>query len=302
MREEEIGSEIVEHEVVDPWEGVLFAPAAGSTAGVVVLAGSSGRVERRRARLLAQQGLVALAVRWFGGPGGPAGICEIPLETFVAAVDLLRSRGVERVGVLGVSKGAEAALLTAVREPRVDVVVAVSPTALVWCNVGPGLDGRRHPYRSSWTWRGRPLPFVPLDDSWRPAEEDGGPVSVRGWYDLSERTFATRLEAAAIPVEQARADLVLVAGGDDAMWSSLRYAEQLAARRRAAGAPVRLVTHADAGHRPRFPGEDAAESSRAFRHGGTPHADALLGELAWAPVLDALRPPRDRSVVGQQAR
>jgi hypothetical protein len=302
MREEEIGSEIVEHEVTDPWEGVLFAPAAGSAAGVVVLAGSSGRVERRRARLLAQQGLVALAVRWFGGPGGPAGICEIPLETFVAAVDLLRSRGVERVGVLGVSKGAEAALLTAVREPRVDVVVAVSPTALVWCNVGPGLDGRRHPYRSSWTWRGRPLPFVPLDDSWRPAEADGGPVSVRGWYDLSERTFATRLEAAAIPVERARADLVLVAGGDDAMWSSLRYAEQLAARRRAAGASVRLVTHADAGHRPRFPGEDPAESSRAFRHGGTPHADALLGKLAWEPVLDALRPPRDRSVAGRQAR
>ncbi|WP_053847307.1 acyl-CoA thioester hydrolase/BAAT C-terminal domain-containing protein [Streptomyces sp. NRRL B-24085] len=291
MREGESTSEIVEHEITAPWEGVLLEPAAGGTAGVVVLAGSSGRVERRRARLLAEQGLVALAVRWFGGPGGPPGICEVPLETFVAAVDLLRSRGVERTGVLGVSKGAEAALLTAVREPLVDVVVAVSPTALVWCNVGPGRDGRRHPYRSSWTWRGRPLPFVPLDDSWRPPEEDGGPVSVRDWYDLSERTFADRLEAAVIPVERARADVLLVAGGDDAMWSSLRYAEHLAARRRAVGAPVRLVTHADAGHRPRFPGEGPAESSRAFRYGGTPHADALLGELAWAPVLDALRPP-----------
>jgi dienelactone hydrolase len=298
-----IGEAVVEREVTDPWEGVLFEPVAGSAAGVVVLAGSSGRVDRRRALLLARQGLVALAIRWFGGPDGPAGICEIPLETFVAAVDLLRSRGVERVGVLGLSKGAEAALLTAVREPRVDVVVALSPTALVWCNVGAGLDGRRHPYRSSWTWRGRPLPFVPLDDSWRPAEEDGGPVSVRGWYDLSERTFAGHLEAAAIPVERARADVLLVAGGDDAMWPSLRYAEQLAARRRAAGAPVRLVTHADAGHRPRLPGEDPAESSGTFRYGGTPQADALLGELAWAAVLDALRPPRGgRSVSGQQSR
>ncbi|MEU1474028.1 acyl-CoA thioester hydrolase/BAAT C-terminal domain-containing protein [Streptomyces sp. NPDC005760] len=281
---------VTEHEVTAPWEGVLLEPAGGSRAGVLVLAGSSGRVDRRRARLLARQGLVALALRWFGGPGQPAGICEIPLETFVAAVDLLRSRGVERVGVLGVSKGAEAALLTAVHEPLVDVVVAVSPTALVWCNVGPGLDGRRHPYRSSWTWQGRPLPFVPMDDTWRrPREQADGPVAIRGWYDLSERTFATRLDAAAIPVERARADVLLIAGGDDAMWPSLRYAEQLAARRRAAGAPVHLITHPDAGHRPRFPGEGPAESSPSFLYGGTPDADALLGELAWAPVVDALR-------------
>lgn len=182
-------------------------------------------------------------------------------------MDLLRSRGVERVGVLGVSKGAEAALLTAVHEPLVDVVVAVSPTALVWCNVGPGPDGRRHPYRSSWTWRGRPLSFVPMDDSWRPAETDG-PVSVRGWYDLSESTFDQRLDAAAIPVEKARADVLLVAGGDDAMWPSLPHAERLAARRRAAGTTVRLVTRPDAGHRPRFPGEDPAEASQTFLYGG----------------------------------
>lgn len=292
MRDGESVSEIVEHEVTAPWEGVLVEPAASSGAGVLVLAGSSGRVDRRRARLLAQQGLVALAIRWFGGPGQPAGICEIPLETFVAGVDLLRSRGVERVGVLGVSKGAEAALLTAVHEPLVDVVVGVSPTALVWCNVGPGLDGRRHPYRSSWTWRGRPLPFVPLDDSWRPAERADGPVAIGGWYDLSERTFAPHLAAAAIPVERARADVLLIAGGDDAMWPSLRYAEQLAARRRAAGGSVHLLTRADAGHRPRFPGEGPAESSPTFRYGGTPRADALLGELAWAPVVDALRRPR----------
>ncbi|MFJ8780152.1 acyl-CoA thioester hydrolase/BAAT C-terminal domain-containing protein [Streptomyces sp. NPDC102476] len=292
MRDEESASEIVEHKVTAPWEGVLLEPAVGSCAGVLVLAGSSGRVDRRRARLLAQQGLVALAIRWFGGPGQAAGICEIPLETFVAGVDLLRSRGVERVGVLGVSKGAEAALLTAVHEPLVDMVVAVSPTALVWCNVGPGLDGRRHPYRSSWTWRGRPLSFVPMDDSWRPAERADGPVAIGGWYDLSERTHATHLDAAAIPVERARADVLLIAGGDDAMWPSLRYAEQLAARRRTAGRSVRLLTRADAGHRPRFPGEGPADPSPTFRYGGTPRADAMLGDLAWGPVVHALRPPR----------
>ncbi|MFF0630847.1 hypothetical protein [Streptomyces sp. NPDC004296] len=40
-------------------------------------------------------------------------------------------------------------------------MVAISPNALVWCNVGPGLDGRDRPWRSSWTWQGLPLPFIP---------------------------------------------------------------------------------------------------------------------------------------------
>ncbi|MEU0407726.1 acyl-CoA thioester hydrolase/BAAT C-terminal domain-containing protein [Streptomyces griseorubiginosus] len=281
--------EVVERELTDPWEGIVAAPARGSRVGVLVLAGSSGRVERERVRLLAGQGMTAVSIRWFGGPGQPPGICEVPLETFTAAVDLLRANGAERVGILGTSKGAEAALLTSVHDPRVDAVVALSPTSRIWCNVGPGRDGAARPYRSSWTWRQRPLPFVPLDDSWTPADSDGGPVAIRGWYELSERTFAHRLAAADIPVERARADLLLVAGGDDAMWPSLPFAEQLAARRDAAGAPVRLIARRDAGHRPRLPGESPAQASPRFRYGGTPEADALLGAAAWPHLLDLLR-------------
>lgn len=290
--------DVTDLELNDPWEGVLSAPARGSETGVLVLAGSSGRIERERVRLLAEQGMTALSIRWFGGPGQAPGICEIPLETFTAAIDLLQRHGARRLGILGSSKGAEAALLTAVHDPRVDVVVAQSPTSRVWCNVGPGLDGLHLPYRSSWTWQGQALPFVPLDDSWVPAETDGGPVAVRGWYERSERTFADRLPAAAIPVDKARADLLLVAGGDDAMWPSLPFAEQLAERRRSVGATVRLITRPDAGHRPRFPGESPAPASSRFRYGGTPEADALLGAAAWPHVLDALRGSRARATHG----
>ncbi|MGI5048280.1 acyl-CoA thioester hydrolase/BAAT C-terminal domain-containing protein [Streptomyces sp. JAC25] len=128
-----------------------------------------------------------------------------------------------------------------------------------------------------------------MDNSWQAAEQADGPVAIRGWYELSERTYARRLDAAAIPVEKASADILLVAGGD-AMWPSVRYAEQLAARRRAADALVHLVTRGDAGHRPRFPGEGPAAPSKTFAYGGTARSDALLGEAAWAPILGLLHP------------
>lgn len=280
--------DVAEHELNHPWEGVLVAPAHGSDVGVLVLAGSSGRIEHERARILAQQGIIALSIRWFGGPGQSPGICEIPLETFTAAVDFLTACGARRIGIIGVSKGAEAALLTSVHDPRVDVVIAVSPTSRVWCNVGPGLDEEERPYRSSWTWQGQPLPFVPMDDSWTPVNPGSGPVALRGWYELSEQSFAHLLPQAEIPVDRARADLVLVAGGDDAMWPSLRFAEQLAERRRSAGTAAHLITRHDAGHRPRFPGESPAPASPHFLYGGTPGADAFLGEAAWSHILDRL--------------
>jgi len=218
--------ELTERELAVPGEGVLVSPASGSDTGLLVLAGSSGRVERERARILAAKGALALALRWFGGPGQPPGICEIALETFTAAVDLLEREGARRIAILGVSKGAEAALLTAVRDARVAAVIALSPTSRVWCNVGPGRDGAQHPYRSSWTWRGRPLPFVPMDDSWAPDRTGDGPVAIRGWYEQSERVFGQLLGPAGIPAERTRA-----------AWPHILLALGLSSEQRPAGRP-----------------------------------------------------------------
>jgi hypothetical protein len=276
---------IIERAVTQPFEGVLVEPAGDSSVGLLVLAGSSGRVDADRCRILARSGIMALSIRWFGGVGQAPGICEIPMETFVAAIDLLKARGVGRIGVLGVSKGAEAALLLSVRDRRVDVVVALSPTSVAWANVGPGADGVTFPRRSSWTWRGEPVPFVPYDEDWTRV---GDPVAYRTHYEQSVRAFPDAARRAAIPIEQCTAEVVLVAGGDDQMWPSLAFAQELASRRASAGHPVMLVTSTDAGHRPRLPSEGPAARSDRFDYGGTPEADAALGAQAWPHILAVL--------------
>ena len=94
-------------------QGTLLTSERPGGLGVIVAAGSSGRVDVDRARLFASQGAVALALRWFGGNDQPPGICEVPLETFTAAVDELVQSGCNRLAFVGTSKGAEAGLLTA---------------------------------------------------------------------------------------------------------------------------------------------------------------------------------------------
>ncbi|WP_330272105.1 hypothetical protein OG205_34590 [Lentzea sp. NBC_00516] len=281
--------DIVEQEITGVVQGVLVRPATGSRAGVLVLHGSYGPGTLDRCRLLARAGLTALGLRWYGGEGQPPGICEVPLETFSAGLDLLQAEGGERLSALGLSKGAEAALWLSVLDQRIAAVVALSPPSVTWANLGAGTDGQSHPWRSSWTWRGEPLPFVPRDKIWEPKPREDGLVSLRGWYEHSRELYPDHYEAAAIPAENTKAELVLVAGGDDQTWPSLPAARTLRDRRLATGLPTVLVERPAAGHRPRLPGEEPASPSTYLCYGGTDADDAALGAAAWPHVLNALR-------------
>ena len=259
----------------------VFGPYAGET-GVVVLGGSSGRVDTDRAGLFAEAGAKALALQWFGGAGQSPGICEIPLETFCDATDYLIAQGCRRIVFVGTSKGAEAALLTAILDPRVNAVVAISPSSVVWGNIGRGKDGMEWPERSSWSWKGKPLDFVPADPAWERNYRDGL-VSYRSFFEKCLTTNEEILPRARIPVEKAAAELLLVAGGDDALWPSERFAREVARSRKDSGRQVSLVVDPEAGHRVLLPGEATPRSSLRA-HGGTDAADARLGRAAWEAI------------------
>lgn len=276
-------------------QGILLVPSEPAGLGVIVLGGSSGRIDVDRARLFAQRGAHAIAQRWFGGTRQTPGICEIPVEVFARAVDRLQRLGCSEIAIVGVSKGAEGALLASVHDPRIDVVIAFSPSSVVWANSGVGADGAGWPLRSSWTFGGAPLPFVPYDVSQLPAQSDG-PVPYRAYHETSLRVFADRVPEAAIPIERTRAKVLLVAGRDDALWPSDWFAERLAERRRAAGLSVTVVIEDDAGHRTLLPGETTPRSVINL-HGGTDEADARLGTRAWEAILAML--PRLRRHCGE---
>ncbi|GAA2740834.1 acyl-CoA thioester hydrolase/BAAT C-terminal domain-containing protein [Terrabacter aerolatus] len=270
-------------------DGVLVEPAhGGNGTGVLVLSGSSGRVERDRARLLARAGVsAALTYRWFGGDGRPAAIWEYPLEAFAPAVASLAER-CDRVVLLGVSKSAEAFLLYAADDPAVDAVVALAPSHVAWANVGPGPDGALRPQHSSWSRAGRPVPFVPYDDA---AEPVGDPPAYAPVYEQSLRTHADLVAAATIPVERFFGDVLLVAGGDERVWPSVGFAQAVRARREALDLPTTLVTHPAAGHRVVLPGEPVAAGGQPMARGGTEAADRALGERAWPEIRRVLELP-----------
>ncbi|MEZ2132969.1 MULTISPECIES: acyl-CoA thioester hydrolase/BAAT C-terminal domain-containing protein [unclassified Sinorhizobium] len=269
-------------------QGTLLIPKQSSEWGVLVLGGSSGHVDVERAALFADLGAISLALRWFGGDGQVPGICEVPLEVFTNAIARLQEAGSRRIAIIGTSKGAEAALLVAARDKRVEALFAISPTSVVWGNIGPGWDGVTWPERSSWTWKNEPLPFVPADPSWRKEYKDGL-ISYRGLFEYCLEHFASHVPAATIPVELSAARTVVIAGGRDALWQSDFFARSIAQRRQMFGKEVELVYDSDAGHRVLLPGETRPRSS-LHAHGGSDEADARLGRVAWKVITQVLLP------------
>ena len=259
-------------------EGVRFAPDHPTGVGVLILAGSSGRVDAERARLLAEQGALAESVRWFGGPGQNPGPWEIPIELFLDRIDSLAADS-NRIVVVGSSFGAEAALLVGAHRARVDAVAAFAPTDVVWAGVRP--DGRQ---TSHWTLAGEPIPFVPFDRTWT---SDTDPPEFRGLYATSREVAPDRTAAAAIPVERIR-ELLVVAGDDDRVWDSVNHARRIVARRHRAGLPTTVVEHLQAGHRALLPGESAPVSGHRMARGGSAAADARLGAMAWQALIRLL--------------
>jgi hypothetical protein len=268
-------------------QGAILKPAAQTGWGVVVLAGSSGRVDVARARLFAGLGTVCIALRWFGGERQPPGICEVPLEVFTRATDRLIQEGCGRVAYVGTSKGAEAALLIATDDPRIRVVAAISPSPVVWANIGPGVDGVARPQRSSWTRGGVPLPFVRYDETWRPEMREGL-VTYRRLYERSLQIGADNLSAATIPVEKAQAEIILLRVVTTHYGHRTCSQNEIAEPLASAGKNATLIHHPNAGHRLLFPSETTPRSNQ-HAHGGSDEADAELGRSAWDAISARLR-------------
>ena len=268
--------------------GVVYQPEDGPGPPVVVLSGSGGGIPEEYARKLAEYGLTAFGLGYFGAPGLPPALVEIPVEMLGRGIDRFGAEfGDGRpVGVMGSSKGAELALVLAShRGDTVGPVVAVAPSCVVWY----GLDRSdvTSMSRSSWTWRGSPLPFLAYREDQLPLTGPDG-VRIDVCYDLSQYD-PDAIELASIPIERAQGPILLLSGDDDHMWDSAGMAARLVRRaaERETSTVVESVVYAGAGHaflhREFFPNVDA-RGRPVWDFGGTSASDGTAAGDAWPRI------------------
>ena len=141
-------------------------PSHASTPAVLIVAGSLPGHDPALAEQLASSGFPALAIGYWGEPGLPPSLQNIPLEYFATALRwLAKQPGVDprRIVALGISRGGEAALLLGVSFPEL-----VHGT--ITCSGGDRNFGGV-PDGAAWTLGGKPLPLAPIA-----VEKISGPV------------------------------------------------------------------------------------------------------------------------------
>jgi dienelactone hydrolase len=272
-------------------------PDTARHPAVIVLGGIEGGIPSESFGF-ARQGYAAFSVAYFGAAPLPNVIERIPVERVSRAIDWLRDRpevDPSRIGIVGIAKGSELALLAAVRDPRIKSVAVISPTAYVW--FAPKFDG--NPDRSSWTVANGEVPYIPIDErgenNLARASQTGGTYQFRDLYDASlAGANADTVAKATIPVERIAGPLLCMAGDDDREWDAAGACKLIAARRKAAGRDARDRTEIEqgAGHALVLGGRPAPETVAAgrmtLRLGGNPAANARFGADAWNRTLEFL--------------
>jgi dienelactone hydrolase len=290
----------------DGLAGFLYYPAEGGPfPGIILLGGSEGGVSEARARAFASHGFAALTLAYFGYPNLPDELVDIPLETFDRAVAWMKSQPKVKpdgLGIVGGSKGGEAALLAASRNEDFRAVVALTPAAHSWEGHTMRFFSPDYQPVASWTLNGRPIPYIPFKVSreekeiYRKGEMPSFLPFFRGGLAQADPAL---IEKAAIPVEKIRAPILLVSGTDDQIWPSGDSCSTIVARLKKAGFPyeVKHVILEKGGHNAVIPLLITANHGLLIdgeQSGGTPQADAQGGYRSWAETLAFLHRHLDR--------
>lgn len=282
IRRRAVGADVKVTRVnADGLVGVFYEPpGAERHPAVMVLGGSGGGIPPASgvAGGLASRGYAAFALAYFGAGTLPRALENIPLEYFGTALHWLAEQpsvDPHRIGVVGASRGAEAALLIGSLYPEVRAVVAYMPSDVIW----PGCCNRPPP--PAWTLRGRPLAPAPM------------PVGM-GMRGMGGR-MSFGAQRPEIPVDRINGAVLLFSGKDDGVWPSAAMAERVNARldRAHFKYPHESIVYEHTGHAIARPYASTMAlnqrrhplTGQVMHVGGTPEGTAKAQEDSWRRVL-----------------
>ena len=221
----------------DGFYGELLLPEEDRYPGkaLICFSGSDGGIELSRmlAGVFQAHGLTTLALAYVLEEGLPKQFSRIPVDFLERAAKRLHDMGYEKVGLWGISKGAELALTAGSLLPGlVNAVIAVAPMNTV-CQGFVKDRGVSFVPGSSWSFHGTEIPYTPYETEkfplWQILRKSirAGEITM---YDLYLPLVRRPVPAAVIQVEKITGPILLISSKMDTMWPSELAAKQIIQR------------------------------------------------------------------------
>ncbi len=210
-------------------EAILYTGNSKSQPLVVGLGGSEGgnawasdRWKKTRDTFL-EKGYAFLAIGYFGCEGTPAILDKIAIDDIYAAIQAAKMNNKidsKKVAIIGGSRGADLALLLGSYYKDINAVVAMSPSHAVF----PGHT--QEFITSCWTFNGKELPFIPLNDEAIPflMKRD-----LRGTFEAMMKDSIAE-EKSLIKVENINGSVLLLSATKDEIIPAVAMGEKMMLR------------------------------------------------------------------------
>lgn len=211
----------------------LYLPATASPGNpaplLVFLGGSEGGMSMTNSRSTQERqqyldaGFALLVIGYFGLPGTPTGLDRIELSGIIEAINNTTKKPAikaEKLAVIGVSKGAELALVLASQFHQFSTVISVVGSDVVFGSP------EWYSTSSSWSWQQQPLAFLPFTMKSAAALTQG---DYRRGHEIAMQD-QERYQQAKIPVEQMKADVLFISGTADELWPSSEMSDRMMSR------------------------------------------------------------------------
>lgn len=207
----------------------IFYPTSTKDKAMIIISGSDGGIKwaQNIAEIFSSKEITSLAVAYWGIEGTPKKLSLVPIETIQSAVYWLYEQGYKKIGIYGVSKGAELALISASYIPQIEFVIAVSPS----CCIFEGIAKPKYSGTSSWTWKGKPLPYVSFKNISVNPMKNLITNHEFGFVNQYLKVLKTeKNEENTIKVEDINGPILLLSAKEDAQWPSAKMGNMICDR------------------------------------------------------------------------
>lgn len=208
------------------WDGILYPAEDRKDRIMIVFTGSEGGLDhaKKTAKYLQDNGIPAFALGYFKTKHSAGALDLIPVEIIGSVMKRLRSLGYKKIGVEGVSKGAELALAAAIRYPQLSCVILKTPS---WF-YSEGLKGGRPSGNCCWSLKGEGLPYTPYKE--RKINMPGLILKNREYNILEVNTDKKVVPESVIEIERIKAPILMFSTRADTIWPSTESCEKMCAR------------------------------------------------------------------------
>lgn len=200
----------------DNWDGVLYTADGSKKKIMIVMSGSEGGLEHaeKLARFLADNNVPALAFALFKTKHTGKNLDRIPVERVGTVIQWLKRQGYEKIGIEGVSKGAEYSLAAAIEYPEISCVIVKTPS---WF-YSEGMIKKSPSGCSCWSYEEMELPFTPYKE--RHPNVLSMMLRTREYNVLELNTNKAVTENSIIPVERIHGPILMFSTKVDTVWPS----------------------------------------------------------------------------------